>query len=81
MGGDWHLWAEAQEVTFVGLLILSRVGDGTHTAHRKQRLMRNQKFRLGTSFLADPSTAHATTKSLVPCVDLFFKTFKIEEHF
>lgn len=55
MGGNWHIWAEAQEVTFVGLLILSTVWDRTHTADWEQRLMGNQKFRLGTEFLADQS--------------------------
>lgn len=42
MGGNGHIWAEAQEVTLVGLLILSTEWDGSHTANWKQRLMGNQ---------------------------------------
>lgn len=42
MGGDGHIWAEAQEVTLVGLLILSTVWDGAHAANWEQRLMGNQ---------------------------------------
>lgn len=60
MGGNWHIWAEAQEITFVGLLILRTVWDRAHTADWKQRLMEMQKFKLGTSFLADQSTVYAT---------------------
>lgn len=60
MGGNWHIWAEAQEVTFVGFLILSTVRDRTHTANGKQRLMGNQKVTLTTLFLADQSTVYAT---------------------
>lgn len=66
MGGNRHIRAEAQEVTFVGLLILSTVWDRTHTADWKQRLMRNKKLRLGTSFLADQSTVHTTTEPPFP---------------
>lgn len=42
VGGNGHIWAEAQEVTLVGLLILGTVWDGSHTANWKQRLMGNQ---------------------------------------
>lgn len=40
MGWNRHVWAETQEVAFVGLLILSAVWHRAHTAHREQRLMR-----------------------------------------
>lgn len=59
MGRNWHIWAEAQEVTLVGLLVLGAVRDRSHTADRKQGLMGNRKPRLGREYLADGSTAPA----------------------
>lgn len=45
MGWDRNIGAEAQEVAFVGLFILSAVRDRAHTAHWQQRLTGAERFR------------------------------------
>lgn len=42
MGWNRNIWAEAQEVAFVGLLVLSTVRHRTHTTYWHQRLMGNK---------------------------------------
>lgn len=38
MSRNGHIWAETQEVAFVGLLVLRAVRHRAHAAHRQQRL-------------------------------------------
>lgn len=48
MSWNRDIWAETQEVTFVGLLILRTVRDRPHTTHWKQRLTENRRSLLET---------------------------------
>lgn len=45
MGGDGHVWTEAQEVTSVGLLVLGTVWYRADTAHWEQGLVGNRRTR------------------------------------
>lgn len=38
MSRNGHVWAETQEVAFVGLLVLRAVRHRAHATHRQQRL-------------------------------------------
>lgn len=74
MAGNWHVWAEAQEVTFVGLLILGAVRDRAHTSDWKQRLTGNQRSRLGRDFSAETTYCTYGSRTTVPCAEPVLKT-------